>query len=89
MGNAKLAFKVTVHTQSIAGLEWPDELPVPNIGDDVMWQHDDQTFEFRVTNRQWQIGTDLAGAPLAILAITGESPQPVVRGRATVGPLRI
>ena len=75
MGDSKMPLTVWVNIEDRPSLDWPEGLPIPTTGDEVMWRlNASDTVFIEITGREWQIGTNpRTGEPWTVLAISAKT----------------
>ena len=68
--------EIFVDTNEFAHLAWPDGVPIPNAGDEVLMQlKPNGVASFIVEKRFFGIGTGIDGQPLTKVRIQGRAVQ--------------
>ncbi len=72
-----MKIKTTVQTDKYANVPWPEGVPLPANGDNVVLLHAGETIEFMVDQRSFDVGTDSRdSAPIAQIIIHGHHATP-------------
>lgn len=67
-----MKLEIRVDNHEYINIEWPDGIPLPNAGDEVVMQlKPEGVTMFIVENRFFSIGTGIDGLPLAQVRILG------------------